>query len=44
MATNIEEDLKYMREVLETQYPEGEYEDGNIWQKICPIKISKFMD
>ena len=38
MATNIEEDLKYMREVLETQYPEGEYEDGNIWQKICSMQ------
>ena len=38
MTTNIEEDLKYMRSVLETQYPEGEYEDGDIWQKIFSMQ------
>ena len=35
---DIEEDLKYMRSVLETQYPEGKYEDGDIWQKICGMQ------
>ena len=44
MATNIEEDLKYMREILETQYPEGEYEDGDIWNKICAMKSDDEID
>jgi len=38
MAKNIEEDLKYMRSVLETQHPEGKYKDGDIWQKICSMQ------
>jgi hypothetical protein len=44
MATNIDEDLKYMREVLETQYPEGKYEDGDIWNKICAMKSNDEID
>lgn len=35
---NIENDLKYMRNILETQYPIGEYEDGDIWQKIRSLE------
>ena len=44
MAENIEEDLIYMRSILETQHPEGEYEDGDIWQKICDMNSNNEID